>query len=41
MYKIEMSSKFRRELKIARKRGYDMDKLDVLWNYCQKVSRYL
>ena len=27
MYKIEMSSKFRRELKAARKRGYDLDKL--------------
>ena len=30
MYKIEMSSKFRRDLKSARKRGYDMDKLDAV-----------
>ena len=30
MYRIEMSSKFRRELKTARKRGYDMDKLEAV-----------
>jgi mRNA interferase YafQ len=30
MYKVEMSSKFRRELKAARKRGYDVDKLDAI-----------
>lgn len=30
MYKIEMSVKFRRELKTARKRGYDIDKLDAI-----------
>jgi len=30
MYKIEISSKFRRELKTIRKRGYDIDKLDVI-----------
>jgi len=30
MYKIEMSSKFRRELKTMRKRGYDMDKLGAV-----------
>lgn len=30
MYKIEMSSKFRRELKTARKRGYNIDKLEAV-----------
>jgi mRNA interferase YafQ len=30
MYIIEMSVKFRRELKTARKRGYDIDKLDAV-----------
>jgi len=30
MYKIETSSKFRRELKAARKRGYDIDKLGTV-----------
>jgi len=30
VYKIEMSVKFRRELKTARKRGYDIDKLDAI-----------
>jgi len=29
MYKIEVSAKFRRDLKTARKRGYDIDKLDA------------
>ena len=28
MYEIEMSAKFKRDLKTARKRGYDLDKLD-------------
>jgi mRNA interferase YafQ len=30
MYSIEMSSRFRRELKTARKRGYDTDKLEAV-----------
>lgn len=30
MYEVEMSTKFRRDLKTARKRGYDVDKLDAV-----------
>ena len=30
MYKIEMSSRFRRELKTARKRGFDINILDAV-----------
>ena len=30
MYKIEMSSRFRRDVKTARKRGYDIDKLEAV-----------
>jgi len=30
MYQIEMSTKFRRELKTARKRGYDVEKLNAV-----------
>ena len=30
MYKVETSAKFRRDLKTARKRGYDIDKLEAV-----------
>jgi len=30
MYSLEMSSKFQRELKTARKRGFDIDKLEAV-----------
>ena len=36
MYKIEMSSRYRRELKTARKRGYDMNKLEAVIELLQK-----
>jgi len=36
MYSIEMSSKFRRELKTARKRGYDIDKLNAVVDLLSK-----
>jgi mRNA interferase YafQ len=36
MYSVEMSSKFRRELKTARKRGYDINKLEAVIDLLSK-----
>ena len=36
MYRIETSSKFRRDLKTARKRGYDINKLEAVVDLLSK-----